>query len=143
MKCEIEKKIKESEGEKINYIKRELEKKGLKVKIVKKEEVEESEKEEAEESEKKEWKISEYLRENLLGSLRSKKVEGVERVERVERIENPKEISNPYEKFKKYLEKEILRKEKSKAIDRLKGGMKKIEGGMKEKEIIIRIEVEI
>ena len=47
------------------------------------------------------------------------------------------------QKFKKYLDNALLRKEKSEALERLRGGgMKKIEGGMAEKEITIRIEVE-
>jgi len=183
MKCEIERRIKENESEKVKYIKSELEKKGWKVKITKvdleeeKEEREEAEKEEEneeneekeekeEETEereevKKEWNMSEYLREKVFDGRKkeSPKQEEVKEwrvlegftdlkqsleypTESSKKIENPKEIANPYEKFKKYLDKEIFRKEKSKAMERLNGGMKKIEGGMIEKEITIRIEVE-
>jgi hypothetical protein len=174
MKCEIERRIKENESEKIKYIKSELEKKGWKVKITKvnleeekeeeeteeeEEETEEEEEKEEREEVKKEWKMSEYLREKVFDGRKKESPKQVKEwrvlegftdlkksleypTESSKKIKNPKEIANPYENFKKYLDKEIFRKEKSKAMERLNGGMKKIEGGMIEKEITIRIEVE-
>ena len=154
MKCEIEKRIKEN-GEKIKYIKSELEKKGLKVRIHvvnleemereeandKKEEenVETTEEKEEENEERK--RMDEKKREYERMKKEWKEMWEILSMERKEVREDPKRISNPYEKFKKYLDNAILRKEKSEGLERLRGGGIK-KGGMAEKEITIRIEVE-
>jgi hypothetical protein len=185
MKCEIEKRIKEN-GEKIKYIKSELEKKGLKVRIsvVNLDEMDREERiKETEEGEKETIKYKEEENEETIKykeegeneetikykeeGEKEEKIKTYEKksedekvkkgrewkkmwdlnmleslyTERKEVREDPKRVSNPYEKFKKYLDNAILRKEKTKGLERLRGGGIK-KGGMGEKEMIIKIEVE-
>jgi hypothetical protein len=125
MKCEVKRRIEVNaeEKEKLLYLKRELEKKGLKVKIS----VDSS-------STGENGKI-EYLGKEMpsftLNNWESKEI-------------NPKEIKDPYRSFK-----ELLDGEKEKAMLELKGGGWKKGGGepidgMKYelKEVTIKIEVE-
>jgi hypothetical protein len=125
MKCEVKRRIEVNaeEKEKLLYLKRELEKKGLKVKIS----VDSS-------STGENGKI-EYLGKEMpsftLNNWGSKEI-------------NPKEIKDPYRSFK-----ELLDGEKEKAMLELKGGGWKKGGGepidgMKYelKEVVVKIEVE-
>ena len=141
MKCEIKRKVKVNaeEKEKIEYIKRELEKKGLKVTIstiIINEENNGNEE-------------VEYLGKDISKMPKMWEMSGMSGMsgiwgsnERTIQIQDPKGISNPYRSFK-----ELLDNEKKESMNELKGGAKKggepIPGLKYEvKEAIIKIEVE-
>jgi len=141
MKCEVKRRIEVSaeEKEKLLYLKRELEKKGLKVKIsVDSSSIGENEKIEYLGKEMpKLWEMS-----SSTGSFTSNIWENREMLK--SREINPKEIKDPYRSFK-----ELLDGEKEKAILELKGGGWKKGGGepiegMKYdlREVVVKIEVE-
>jgi len=153
MKCEVKRRIEVNaeEKEKLLYLKRELEKKGLKVKIS----VDNSNSEEG--SKEVEylgremtkmpnlWGYSETSETSTVTTTSSNFWENKEFMKSREKKQNPKEIMNPYRSFK-----EMLDGEKEEAMLELKGGGWKKEGGgepidgMKYdlREVVVKIEVE-
>lgn len=141
MKCEIKRRVEVSveEKEKIVYLKKELEKRGLKVKISV-DTTEEGKHEEVQYLGREMTKMPELWGMPSLSGISTKILEAKEYMKSRE-IQNPTEINNPYRSFK-----ELLDGEKNKTMSELKGGKKGGEqvDGMKYelKEVIIKIEVE-
>lgn len=143
MKCEITRRVKVNaeEKEKIEYIKKELEKKGLIVRIS----VIDEENGEVEYLGRDISKMPEMWKmPGMPGMPGMPEISGMwesKNIMKPTEIKDPREISNPYRSFK-----EMLDKEKEKSMNKLKGGKKGGEPipGLKYelKEVTIKIEVE-